>query len=184
MIKNIKYNENGDIVIDNTELLKDRADISYEEDESNGFNGDRNGLGGIPGEEEQKLKHDERNRWHEPIKPMEVMHVCPVCNTKFKGRTNRVYCTTRCKEVGKKRRQRQRIKDIKNFKPYRGKTGEVYFLNGAGSISFIPAISAENREKAREYIKNNYRAMKNSPKQIEGYVEQVNTVIKKNDKKK
>lgn len=180
MINSVTFKE-GIITIDNSELLSDRADISMERRDAETFNGDRGGLGGIRGEEENKLNHDKRRVWNEPGS-MEVMHVCPVCNTQFKGRTNMVYCSPKCKELAKKRRQRKRAKDIKGFKPHRGKTGEVYFMSEEGDkkvISFIPAISAESRKKAESYIIENYAEKGTSTKQIGNYVAQVNTVIKK-----
>ena len=178
MINNVTFKE-GIITIDNSELLSERADISMERRDPETFNGDRGGLGGIRGEEENKLNHDKRGAWNEPGGSMEVMHICPVCNTHFKGRTNMVYCSPKCKDLAKKRRQRKRAKDIKGFKPFRGKTGEVYFMgeenDGKKTINFIPAISAESREKARQYIADTYPA----GAILSNYVEQVNTVIKR-----
>ena len=179
MIKSVTFKE-GIITIDNNELLSERADISMERRDPETYNGDRGGLGGIRGEEENKLNRDKRHVWNEPGPgSTEVKHRCPVCNTLFAGRTNMVYCSPKCKELAKKRRQRKKAKDIMNFKPHRGKTGEVYFITNEGGkmikISFIPAINAENRTKAKQYIEDNYVGSV----LLDNYVTQVNTVIKK-----
>ena len=141
--------------------------------------GHRAGLGGMErGEEEKKLKQDlKQTGWHEAKRPTDVKHQCPVCGTRYWGRPNKTYCGTPCKEVAKKRRQRKRIRDIRDFKPHRGTAGEVYFMydnDGKNGISFIQAFHADSRERAKKYLDETYTADK-----VEDYNEQVKEVIRK-----
>ena len=179
MIKNIEYKENGsiDLDIDNSELLAGRADISSEV-KAQELLDNEGGLGGIPGKEEDKLKTDKkRTGWKEARKATDVKHVCPVCGTRYWGRPNKGYCSTPCKEVAKKRRQRKRKRDIRDFKPHTGTTGEVYYMenvDGKDVISFIPAFNAETRKKAKDYIDKRY------PKdRCDNITQQINEVIPK-----
>lgn len=162
----VKYNEDGSIEIDNGELLNDRADVENATAPLGGIN------------EESELKRDKiRNHWSEPThKPTDLLHICPICNVRFYGRPNKVYCMTSCKEIGKKRRQRQRKRDLRNFKPYRGKTGEVYFMcSDEKIISFVPAFNAESREKAKKYLDETHP----TDKIDNDYYQQVKEVIRK-----
>jgi predicted nucleic acid-binding Zn ribbon protein len=165
----VTYNDNGGIDIDNSEL---RGIDSKEE------------LGGLMekgGEEEKTLKTDlKRTGWHEARKATDVKHVCPVCGTRYWGRPNKTYCGTPCKEVAKKRRSRKKKRDIRDFKPYRGKAGEVYFMyindKGISKITFIPAFNAETREQAIKYIDKTCFCSE----EVKGsYIRQVNEVIRK-----
>ena len=178
MIQKVVYKE-GDLEIDlsGAEVLSDRADVNLEPGKAPEVfgNGD---LGGIPRKEEDKLKSDlKRTGWNEARKATDVKHVCPVCGTRYWARPNKNYCGTPCKEVAKKRRYRKRIRDIKTFKPNRGKAGEVYFLydkGGKSGISFVPAFHADSRERAKKYIEDTYPADK-----VDDYNEQVKEVIRK-----
>ena len=191
MIKNIEYKENGsiDLDIDNTELLRGRADIDVNESnagerigdeiKAKEFEGHRAGLGGMEGgEEEIKLKTDlKRTGWKEAKKATDVKHTCPVCGTRYWGRPNKDYCGTPCKEVAKKRRQRKRKRDIRDFKPHSGTAGEVYIMcdvKGKNVISFIPALYCDTRAKAKEYIESIYPEDKR-----DDYIQQVNEVLRK-----
>lgn len=171
----VVYNDNGSIEIDNSELLAQRADTDINTE----FKGDRSGLGGMTGKEENDLKRDKvRTVWGEPNrKATDVKHKCPVCGTIYWGRPNKAYCSTSCKEIAKKRRQRKRKRDIRDFKPHRGHTGEVYFMytkKGKESIGFVPAFSADSRVRAKKYIEDTYPDDKTN-----GYIQQVNEVILK-----
>jgi predicted nucleic acid-binding Zn ribbon protein len=157
MIKNILYKDNGsiDLNIDNTELLPERADIDNSGKTPELL--DFGEVGGIPGKEEDKEKNDlKRTGWKEARKATDVKHVCPVCGTRYWGRPNKAYCGTPCKEVAKKRRSRKKKRDIRDFKPHRGKAGEVYFMfvndKGISKTAFIPAFNAETKEQASKYI--------------------------------
>ena len=178
MIEKVTYKE-GDLEIDITgsEIVGARADIELQHGKNpETFN--NGGLGGIPGKEEEKLKTDlKRTGWNEARKATDVKHVCPVCGTRYWARPNKNYCTTRCKEVQKKRRYRKRIRDIKTFKPNRGKAGEVYFMydnKGKNGISFVPAFHADTRERAKKYLEDTYPTDK-----VDEYNEQVKEVIRK-----
>jgi predicted nucleic acid-binding Zn ribbon protein len=175
MIRNVEFKANGSIDIDNTELLPERADI-----DNSGKNPELlDGIGGVPGKEEEKERSDlKRIGWKESRKATDVKHVCPVCGTRYWGRPNKAYCGTPCKEVAKKRRSRKKKRDIRDFKPYRGKAGEVYFMyindKGISKTAFIPAFNAETREQAHKYID------KMCHKEIRGKCkQQVNEVIRK-----
>lgn len=179
MIKNVEYKENGsiDIDIDNSELLAGRADIRNEVKAQDLIDPEGK-FGGIAGKEEEKEKRDlKRTGWKEAKKPTDVKHTCPVCGTRYWGRPNKDYCSTPCKEVAKKRRQRKRKRDIRDFKPHRGTAGEVYYMtnvNGKDVISFVPAFNADSRARAREYIDGCY------PKDnVDNIMEQVKEVIRK-----
>jgi predicted nucleic acid-binding Zn ribbon protein len=173
MIKNVEVEENGsiDLIIDNTELLNKRADI----DINDTFDKERGGNGGMKGNIETDLESDKKRlKWNEPTrKATDVRHKCPVCGTHYWGRPNKDYCTTRCKEVAKKRRSRKRMRDIRDFSPYRGKAGEVYFKDEKG-ITFIPAFNGDSRARAKKYLEDTY-----SDKDITSYYEQIKEVIKK-----
>lgn len=180
--------EKDEIVIDNEELLCERSDVDVLVDTHTGSAPEvvireksmDKGLGGIMekgGEEEKTLKeHKKRIGWHEPSRKLEVEHVCPVCDTHFKGRRNKVYCSPKCKETGAKRKQRAKKREKRDFKPYMGTAGEVYFMatyEGKEVITFVPAFYATDRASAREYIKTNY------PEKFHtDYIEQVNKVVK------
>lgn len=106
MITNVTFKDNGDIEIDNSELLDTRADMSDEiEDLQNPNIGGSNIL-----IEKDLKKHKKRLNWNEPNreKRTHVLHVCAVCGTQYYGRPNKIYCGTPCKETAKKRRQRER----------------------------------------------------------------------------
>lgn len=175
MTINIRYIKDGSIEIDNSELLSHRADVDINTE----FKGHRGGLGGMSGGEENMLEADKRRtQWSEPThKDTDVKHKCLVCGTNYWGRPNKKYCTTRCKEVGKKRRQRKRKRDIRDFKPYRGTAGEVYFMsfvNRKEVITFVPAFNADTRARAKKYIEDTY-----PPEIVNDYNEQVKEVIRK-----
>jgi predicted nucleic acid-binding Zn ribbon protein len=176
MIKNIVYIEkNGsiDLDLDNSELLAARADINTESQDLL-----NNELGGIAGKEENKEKTDlKRTGWKEARRATDVKHKCPVCGTIYWGRPNKTYCGTPCKEVAKKRRSRKKKRDIRDFKPHRGKAGEVYFMykdKGTNKITFIPAFYADTRERAKQYIEKICPEDKR-----DDYIQQVNEVIRK-----
>ena len=177
MIDKVDYKENGsiDLEIDNSELLAGRADINNEVKAQNLLN---NELGGIAGKEEQKEKTDlKRTGWKEARSATDVKHKCPVCGTIYWARPNKAYCSTPCKEVAKKRRSRKKKRDIRNFKPHRGKAGEVYFMyeaKGTNKITFIPAFNADTRERAKQYIENLC-----PEDERDDYIQQVNEVIRK-----
>lgn len=189
MIEKVICDEKGDLVIDisGDELLKRRADIEMSVDKHDAspdvsfktHEGHRAGLGGLEkGAEEQTLRTDlKRTSWHEARKATDVKHVCPVCGTRYWGRPNKDYCGTPCKEVAKKRRQRKRKRDIRDFKPHRGTAGEVYFMydnKGKGGITFVPAFNADTRARAKDYIDSTYPEDKRDE-----YLEQVKEVIRK-----
>ena len=111
MITNVTFKDNGDIEIDNSELLDTRADMSDETEDLQNSN-----IGGFNSKIETDLKtHKKRLNWHEPQKEKatHVLHVCAVCGTQYYGRPNKIYCDTPCKEIAKKRRQRERARDKK-----------------------------------------------------------------------
>ena len=179
MIKGIAYKEDGslDLDIDNTELLAGRADIDTEVKAQELLDKEGN-LGGIVGKEEDKLKSDlKRTGWKEAKKATDVMHVCPICGTRYWGRPNKVYCSRPCKEVAKKRRQRKRKRDIRDFHPYRGKAGEVYFMSEVGGkpvITFVPAFYADSLARAKQYIEDSYPEDKRDE-----YYQQVKELLRK-----
>ncbi|GAH25009.1 unnamed protein product [marine sediment metagenome] len=177
MIEKVAYKEeDGSIEIDNSELLRTRADISDEPGEQK-LHSDK--LGGLEGgSEEYKLKSDlKRTGWKEAKKATDVKHQCPICGTRYWGRPNKTYCGTPCKEVAKKRRSRKRKRDIRDFKPNRGKAGEVYFMydnGGKEGITFVPAFHADTRQRAKNYLVLTYPVDK-----VDEYYEQVKEVIRK-----
>lgn len=188
MIEKVIYKEDGGLEIDisGSELLKRRADVEKGETEKGSgefdvkpFQEHRAGLGGLEGgEEEKQLKQDlKRTGWKEARRPTDVKHTCPVCGTRYWGRPNKAYCGTPCKEIAKKRRQRKRKRDIRDFKPYRGTAGEVYFMSyvkGRGVITFIPAFHADSRVRAKKYLEDTH-----PPGMLDNYNEQVKEVIRK-----
>lgn len=179
MIKGIEYKEDGSIEldIDNTELLAGRADVSPEV-KAQELLDKEGGLGGIAGKEEEKEKKDlKRTGWKEAKKATDVKHTCPVCGTRYWGRPNKNYCGTPCKEVAKKRRQRKRKRDVRDFKPHRGTAGEVYFMSFVKDkevITFVPAFHADTRIRAKKYLEDTFPT-----ETIDDYYEQVKEVIRK-----
>ena len=187
MIKRVIYKE-GDLEIDNSELLRGRADTQVKatvtapeagEEKAEGFEGHRAGLGGMErGEEEATIKTDlKRTGWKEARRATDVKHTCPVCGTRYWGRPNKNYCGTPCKEVAKKRRQRKRKRDIRDFKPHAGTVGQIFYMikvKGRDVISFIPANFADTRIKAKGYIDERYEK-----EDAEEIMEQVREVLKK-----
>ena len=187
MIKRVIYKE-GDLEIDigGEEELKKRADISVGnypkgkyDNSLEGFKGHWAGLGGMEhGEEEATIKTDlKRTGWKEARKATDVKHTCLVCGTRYWGRPNKKYCGTPCKEVAKKRRQRKRKRDIRDFKPHAGTVGQIFYMikvKGRDVISFIPANFADTRIKAKGYIDERYEK-----EDAEEIMEQVKEVLKK-----
>lgn len=178
--------KNDVIVIDNSELLWERADVSTLKEEDMGgekegrHKVDVEGLGSIEhgAEEEKQLKQDlKRTGWHEAKgKSLKILHVCPVCGVKFPGRRGKVYCSMKCKETGKKRNQRAKKREERDFKPHLGAAGEVYFMEhyeGKDVITFVPAFYATSRKEAEKYIDEHYMG-----KYVEEYKEQIREVIK------
>lgn len=174
----VVYKE-GDIEIDNSELLGKRADITSEVKAQELIDkGGKLGSIEIGGSEEQTLKTDlKRTGWKEARRATDVKHICPVCGTRYWGRPNKNYCTIACKEVAKKRRQRKRKRDIRDFKPHRGHAGEIFIMcevKGKEVISFIPAFYCDTRARAKQYIEDTY------PEEVrDNYNEQVKEVLKK-----
>ena len=152
-----------------------RADIGR--DKKNLFI-DVNVLGGNNHEQEKVLKQDiKRVKWTEPHMAKQVIHVCPVCNDVFKGRSNRIYCTDVCKHKANLRTYRRKVREYMNFKPHRGTVGEIYIMcthNGNDIISFVPAYYADTRERAEKYIEDTY-----AEEVRDNYMEQVKEVLKK-----
>lgn len=117
---------------------------------------------------EATLRYHERlNDWKEPTP--RVSRICPVCGVIFPHNGKQMYCCTRCANYARKRREltRKKLKEseITNFKPYQGKTGEIYFITLKRKISYIPAIFCQNSgfikwiyerytAKEAEYIKS------------------------------
>jgi len=98
-----------------------------------------------------------------------------VCGTRYWGRPNKNYCGTPCKEIAKKRRQRKRKRDIRDFKPSRGKAGEVYYITEEEVITFVPAFHADTRARAKKYLEDTYE----DTEKVNDYLEQVSEVIRK-----
>jgi len=165
------YNEDGSLEIendiDNSELLAQRADMETEE-KFGALHGGAN---------EKKLERDKKHEgWHEPThKATDVKHICTVCGTRYWGRPNKHYCGTPCKEIAKKRRQRKRKRDIRDFKPTRGKAGEVYYKTGEDIITFVPAFHADTRARAKKYLEDTCE----DTEQVNDYYDQVREVILK-----
>lgn len=180
MIEKVSYKE-GDIEIDlsGAELINNRADANLVPGKKPEVSGN---LGGMEhGSEEQNLKTDlKRTGWNEARKATDVKHTCPVCGTRYWARPNKNYCGTPCKEVAKKRRYRGRKRAIRDFKPGRGKAGEVYFMSypkGKEVITFVPAYYGDTRARAKKYIEDTYSTTE--PEKVHDYIEQVNEVIKR-----
>lgn len=188
MIERVIYKENGSLEIDisGSEVLKRRADVGrtrfdklsgeYDVVEHPEY---KHGLGGLEGGVEEKtLKTDlKRTGWKEARGATDVKHACPVCGTRYWGRPNKRYCSTACKEVAKKRRQRKRQRDVRDFKPHRGTAGEVYFMSFVKSkevIAFVPAFHADTRVRAKKYLEDTY-----PEEMVDDYNEQVKEVIRK-----
>ncbi|GAH20154.1 unnamed protein product [marine sediment metagenome] len=134
----------------------------------------RHGIGTNTQPLEKTLQaHEKKTEWNEP--KTETFRICPVCGTTFKAHGKRIYCSNQCNDIIKHRRyyKRQRIKDavISKFKPHIGKTGEVYFLNGKRTISFIPAIHCINLEMAKDWLSKSYQSneIESILKQVKGF---------------
>ena len=183
----IIYNEDGSIDLEESRReaaeaeydsdVRGRADISDEPGPSKLATDE---LGGVKSPLEHKLEGDERRlKWTEPhsYKGGEVLHTCPICGTNFKGKTNKKYCCTGCRKIAENRRYQAKKRELRNFKPYRGKAGEVYFIaevEGREVITFVPAFYGDSRKRASEYIKENYPEDK-----TDDYIEQIKEVIRK-----
>jgi hypothetical protein len=67
---------------------------------------------------------------------------------------------------------------MKNFKPHRGKSGEIYFISkgkdGRDSITFIPAFWSNSEERANKYIDEHYEG----DKEKYYYKQQIKEVIR------
>lgn len=175
MSKEIKQDE---IVIDNSELLYERADIQpiqYPEEYKYKVTDD---LGSDTYEVEKQLWSDKKRfGWSEPTHKHNVKKVCPVCGTEFIGRPNKIYCSDRCAKIQAKRNYRARQRELKNFKPHYGVNGEVYIMvkgrDGKMRISFIPSLFTDSLDKAIGHIKKHY-----DEDQWDSIIQQVKQVIK------
>ena len=161
-----------EIVIDNTELLRTRADIEregevYESKERI-----------MRAKEEDKLTSDiMKMRWTEPTKKLEVKHKCPVCGVVFYGRRNKKYCSKRCSKTAEMRRRRQRERELRDFEPHRDEYGGIKFLSynpvtKKEVITTVPRYYAENQERALKWLDNHF-----DEKVREDYKEQVKEVF-------
>ena len=168
----IKWIEDKEeIAIDNTELLRTRADIVedevYENEERI-----------IHAKEEDKTARDIlRTGWKEPNTKLEVKHICPICGVVFYGRRNKKYCSKRCSKTAEMRRRRQRERELRDFEPHRDEYGGIKFLSynpvtKKEVITSVPRYYAENKERALKWIDKHF-----DEKVKEDYKEQVKEVF-------
>jgi len=161
------------------ELLPERADINQEQNRMGRYT-KTYGLGGMETEADKKLRIDEKKLgWSEPHTAKGVTKRCPVCGVIYKGRANQKYCSARCRKTAEMRRYRAKKRELRDFKPYRGKAGEVYFMSypqrNKEVITFIPAIFAVDRATAEKYLRENFEG----DPHLDDYIEQMEEVIKK-----
>ena len=163
-----------EIVIDNTELLRTRADIVneevYEKEERIIY----------PKEEGKTARDMLRLGWKEPTRKLEVKHKCPVCGVVFYGRRNKVYCSPRCANTARMRRIRQRQREIRDFQPHRDKYGGIKILTynpvtKKEVITSVPAFYAKDLIRALHYIDTHFDV---DEKIKDDYREQVKEVFK------
>ena len=160
-----------EIVIDNTELLRTRADIDeeevYEKEERR-----------VRAKEEEQLTQDKRRLgWNEPTTKLDVKHKCPVCGVVFYGRRNKKYCSKRCSKTAEMRRRRQRERELRDFEPHRDEYGGIKFLSynpvtKKEVITSVPRYYAENKERALKWIDKHF-----DEKVRDDYKEQVKEVF-------
>ena len=163
------------------ELLPDRADINEERSREGKYTATY-GLGGAKTELEKKLEQDEqRLGWTEPHTEHTKVKVCPICGTRFKGRSNQIYCSKRCRDVASKRLQRARERAKKGFKPHRGSVGEIYILtkwrDGTYRETFIPADYTKTEDEAIAYIERVFSDARERDR--EDYKEQIRELFKR-----
>ena len=167
-----------EIMIDNTELLRTRADVDeegvYEAEERR-----------VKAKEEQKLTEDKiRTGWSEPTRKLEVKHKCPVCGVIFYGRRNKVYCSPRCANTARMRRIRQRQREIRDFEPHRDKYGGIKILTynpvtKKEVITTVPMFYAKDLTRALHYVDTHFDV---DEKVKDDYKEQVKEVFKDEDR--
>ena len=167
-----------EIMIDNTELLRTRADVDeegvYEAEERR-----------VKAKEEQKLTEDKiRTGWSEPTRKLEVKHKCPVCGVIFYGRRNKVYCSPRCANTARMRRIRQRQREIRDFEPHRDKYGGIKILTYNPEtkkevITSVPMFYAKDLTRALHYIDTHFDV---DEKVKDDYKEQVKEVFANEDR--
>ena len=183
----IRRNKHGDLemVFDEEdeysgeELLAGRADINQEQDRMGRYTSTY-GLGGMETDLDKKIRADEKRLgWSEPHKAKGIAKRCPVCGVIYRGRANQKYCSVRCRKTAEMRRYRAKKRELRDFKPHRGKAGEVYFMSypepNREEISFIPAIFALDRAAAEKYLRENFEG----DPHLDDYIEQMKEVIKK-----
>jgi len=103
--------------------------------------------------------HEQLHKWNEPAPP--ALRICPVCGVLFPQKGKKIYCCTRCANYARKRKEltRKRLSEQQktNFKPYRGKTGEIYFMTFDRKISYIPAVFCINSALINGWISDRYQ---------------------------
>lgn len=123
---------------------------------------EKHGIGTNTEPIERSLRQYERRvKWTEPKSPP-ALRLCPVCGVLFQMAGRKTYCSIRCANHARKKRERakKRLRDqeIMNFKPYQGKAGEIYYLTTKRTISFIPAVFCLDFQRINDWINTRYNA--------------------------
>jgi predicted nucleic acid-binding Zn ribbon protein len=176
--RQIRFMDGTIEIIEDSVEARGRADI---DDTGKGlYHGDE--LGGMKSDLEKKLDIDKKKmKWTEGNKPItKEEKPCAFCGKIFLGKTNQKYCSKTCRNKANVYRYRKKQRLLRNFKPYRGEVGQIYFIakgkDGRDTITYVPAFFTETLKDALNYIDTAYSGV--DEKLIDDYKQQIKEVIK------
>jgi len=86
----------------------------------------------------------------------ETYRFCVMCGSVFERKGKKKYCSTTCADRARKRREARRKLRIRNFKPSRGRTGEINVITTKNKLSFIPALYCITLLEADKWCTSHY----------------------------
>lgn len=108
----------------------------------------------------QLLRDAKRVGWYlNPHTLKTTLKRCLNCGRPITKSRRRKFCSDNCRYIYNQRLYRERKRLSKLEKPVRGFYGElhIYFsYKGQPTHTIIPALYAQTKEKAMEYVKNHY----------------------------
>ncbi len=108
----------------------------------------------------QLLRDAKRVGWYmNPHTLKSKLKRCLNCGAPIKSPRRQKFCCDACRYAYNQRKYRERKRLAKINKPVRGFYGELHIIfehNGEPTHTIIPAIYAQSKEKAMEYVEKHY----------------------------